>query len=281
MIRKKIKVTHPLLDGLNAELVEAFFEDACTDPHAILGVHEFTRSGRSGLVVRVFHPDATAAEIVMGDHARVPAEAVALGLFAAFLPDQQFPLNYQVCFHFADGKNRSGDDPYRFLPTLGEEDLKLLAVGRHLNLYEKLGAHLCRIDGCDGVAFAVWAPNAKRVSLIGEFNAWDGRIFPMRRLGSSGIWELFVPGIQTGMLYKFELKTQEGMLRPKTDPFAFAMELRPGTASRVCGLSTYQWGDERWMEERKARDLRNLPRWPYTRRTWDPGSACPAKGTAG
>jgi 1,4-alpha-glucan branching enzyme len=248
MIRKKTKVAHPLLAGVRIECIEAFFEDACTDPHAILGVHEFTWSDRNGLVVRVFHPDATAAEIIVEGKSRVPAESIARGLFAAFLPGRGFPLNYQVCFHFTDGKSLTGDDPYRFMPTLNEEDLKLLAVGRHLQVYEKLGAHPRCIDGCEGVAFAVWAPNAKRVSLIGEFNGWDGRILPMRRLGSSGIWELFVPGIQQGMLYKFELKTQEGMLRPKTDPFAFAMELRPGTASQVCGLSTYQWEDAHWME---------------------------------
>ena len=259
MIRKKTKVAHPLLAGVRIECIEAFFEDACTDPHAILGVHEFTWSDRNGLVVRVFHPDATAAEIIVEGKSRVPAESIARGLFAAFLPGRGFPLNYQVCFHFTDGKSLTGDDPYRFMPTLNEEDLKLLAVGRHLQVYEKLGAHPRCIDGCEGVAFAVWAPNAKRVSLIGEFNGWDGRILPMRRLGSSGIWELFVPGIQQGMLYKFELKTQEGMLRPKTDPFAFAMELRPGTASQVCGLSTYQWEDAHWMEERKTRDLRSSP----------------------
>src|SRR5690606_22991876 len=137
-------------------------------------------------------------------------------------------------------------------------DQHLFNEGTHRNVWNVLGAHVKTIDQVTGTAFAVWAPNARRVSVVGDFNRWDGRLFPMRALGASGIWELFVPGIDVGALYKFEIKTREGALRLKADPYAREMELPPATASRVT-KSTYVWGDDAWMKARVGRDLRREP----------------------
>ncbi|HOX42093.1 MAG TPA: 1,4-alpha-glucan branching protein GlgB [Myxococcota bacterium] len=245
-----------LLEGVGAELVEALLAGDCADPHAVLGAHA---DDRGGLCLRAHHPDAQAASLLL-EGREVPMTPLGGGLFAACLPGRGFPAPiYEVRFSFADGQSLRRVDPYRFPPTLGDLDLYLAGEGRHLRLYEKLGAHPREVDGVAGVSFSVWAPNARRVSLVGQFNGWDGRQLPMRRMGASGIWELFVPGVERGALYKFEVKTAEGHLRVKTDPFAFAMELRPGTASVVQGLGDYAWGDAGWMEARRQRDLRRNP----------------------
>ena len=179
-------------------------------------------------------------------------ERVAGGLFAVYLPGARFPLHYRLRFHFADGSSWETDDPYRFSPTIGDVDLYLFGEGTHRRLWEMLGARACRQDGVDGTAFAVWAPNARRVSVIGEFNRWDGRRLPMRMLGA-GVFELFVPGVGAGALYKFELVTPEGALRIKTDPYARSLELPPATSSRV-EASGHGWGDGAWMEHRPHRN---------------------------
>jgi 1,4-alpha-glucan branching enzyme len=142
-------------------------------------------------------------------------------------------------------------------------DLYLFNEGNHLKLYEHLGAHLKTIEGVPGVSFSICAPNAKRVSLLGEFNRWDGRLFPLRAMGSSGIWELFVFNLGPGTLYKFEIKTQDGHLRIKTDPMAFSMEHPPEACARVWDLSTYQWNDGAWIENRSSVNLRNAPMATY------------------
>ena len=131
--------------------------------------------------------------------------------------------------------------------------------GTHLRLFDKLGAHLMEVEGIRGTRFTVWAPNAKRVSVVGEFNHWNGLQHPMQAIGSSGIWELFLPGIGEGMLYKFEIKGQNGEVFLKSDPFAFASEIRPSTASRVANLEDYVWQDESWMENRTRQDPLKQP----------------------
>ena len=225
-----------------------------TEPHRLLGAHPATHAGTEGLVVRAFHPDADRVECVLGDGTILALAPVAEGgLFAAFVERARLPLEYRLRFHFRDGNAWERDDPYRFLPTIGDVDLHLFNEGKHWRLWERLGAHPRRIDGVDGVAFAVWAPNARRVSVVGDFCGWDGRLLPMRQMGSSGVFELFVPGIAPGTLYKYEIKTAEGAIRIKTDPFAFAMEPPPGHAARVYA-SSHRWNDERWMATRKDRD---------------------------
>src|SRR6185369_3765099 len=230
-----------------------------TNPHGVLGAHPAKVSGVSGIVVRARQPDAVMAEVLLPDGRSVALSREAESLFSAFIPNASFPLPYRLRFHFPDGAAWERDDAYRFLPTLGEVDLHLFNEGTHRQLWCKLGAHAREIDGVAGVSFAVWAPNAQRVSVVGDFCGWDGRIYPMRVLGSSGVFEIFVPEIRPGALYKYELVTAEGMLRVKSDPFAFKMEQYPGTASIVEPEPDYAWGDAQWVERRRASHLAKAP----------------------
>jgi 1,4-alpha-glucan branching enzyme len=224
------------------------------DPHAVLGSHPVA----GGVVVRAFHPDATAVELLRAGAAPVRMDALGNGLWAT-AGDAPAP-GYRLRFRFADGNDWERDDPYRFLPTLGELDLHLIGEGSHERLWEVLGAHPRTIDGTAGVAFAVWAPNARGVRVVGDFDRWDGRLFPMRSLGGSGVWELFVPGIGAGELYKYEVLGGDGSLRIKADPFAFSQQVRPETASRVWDVASDEgWTDDAWMSERAAHDLYRSP----------------------
>ncbi len=234
--------------------VSALLNGDQTDPHRILGAHAETVGGVDGVIVRTYHPEAVRAECLLDDGGSAPMDVDPAGpVFSAFLPGRTLPLKYRVRLWFRDGQSDERRDPYSFLPTLGEHDQHYFGEGTHRRLWEALGAHPRTIDGVDGTAFAVWAPNARSVNLIGEFCSWDGRVLPMRCMGSSGIFELFVPGVGPGSLYKFEVKTKDGHLRVKADPFAFSAEPPPGNASRVTA-SSYQWADEEWVEERRRKD---------------------------
>ncbi|MEW6533857.1 MAG: 1,4-alpha-glucan branching protein GlgB [Thermodesulfobacteriota bacterium] len=250
---------HKLFSGISPEDIRRIVRIEHSDPHSVLGAHPATVNGEQGVIIRAFHPDALKAECLLGDQ-RIPMEMPGpRGLFCCFVPAANAPLAYRISFEFRNQERWVTEGPYRFLPTLGDLDLHFVGEGRHYQLYEKLGAHPQQIDGVRGVAFAVWAPAAKRVSLVGEFNNWDGRLYPMRSMGNSGIWELFVPELEPGQLYKYEIKTRKGELRIKTDPFAFAMEPRPATASRVWDLDTYPWSDREWLQEREHRDVYSNP----------------------
>jgi 1,4-alpha-glucan branching enzyme len=246
----------PVLLGDPIKL-EALKADKLHDPHAVLGAHVARLGETEGVVIRARHPDAAGCHVILGTETYI-ATPLGDGVFALFLPGARLPLSYRLRFSFPDGASWERDDPYRFLPTLGEIDQHLFGEGTHRRLWEVLGAHARVAEGTAGTAFAVWSPTAARVSLVGDFNQWDGRLFPMRVLGSSGIWELFVPGVGPGALYKYEIKTKEGALRIKTDPLAREMEPPPATASRVTE-SHYTWGDEAWMQARVGRDIRREP----------------------
>jgi 1,4-alpha-glucan branching enzyme len=224
------------------------------DPHAVLGAHTLAR----GRVIRAYHPTATAVDVLAAG-GQTPMEALGDGLWAAFL-DEVEPAAYRLRLHFPDGSEWERDDPYRFGPTVGDVDLHLINEGTHERLWEALGAHPLVIDGTAGVSFAVWAPNARSVRVVGDFTRWDGRLFPMRSLGASGVWELFVPEIGPGELYKFEVFGADGSIRMKADPLAFAMQVRPETASRVWDVSPDDaWTDDAWMAERATRDPYRSP----------------------
>jgi 1,4-alpha-glucan branching enzyme len=234
-----------------------------TSPHDLLGAHPATVGAVAGAVIRAFHPDATGVEVLVADAPPTPLVDQSGGLFTVFLPGATVPLRYRLRFRFADGRTWERDDPYRFLPTFGPLDLHLFGEGTHRRLWRHLGAHVRRVDDTDGVAFAVWAPNARRVSVVGDFCGWDGRLFPMRQLGGSGVFELFVPGLGADALYKFEILTPQYTLRLKTDPFAAAMERAPGTASRVVAPSAYAWNDADWMRRRPGIDAARTPMATY------------------
>ncbi len=223
------------------------------DPHAILGAHEYD----DHTVVRALRPHATAVVALVGGR-RYPMQHIDAGLFAVTLPFTNLAdYRLEAVYSGADGRpvSHTVADGYRFLPTLGEVDLHLSAEGRHERLWEILGAHprsFTTPDGVvDGVSFAVWAPNAKGVSLIGEFNGWDGNDAPMRVLGSTGVWELFRPGFSPDGLYKFRVHGADGSVTDRADPLAFATEVPPKTASKVF-VSRYTWGDDEWMSRRAA-----------------------------
>jgi len=241
------------------ETVRRLLSGNHASPHSILGAHAATVHGTTGVVLRAMHPDAIAIEVLPEEREPVPMERETGALFSAFLPKATLPMRYRLRFHFAGGAVWERDDPYRFLPTIGEVDAHLFAEGTHRRLWEKLGAHARTIDGTRGVAFAVWAPNARRVSVVGDFCGWDGRVYPMRSMGSSGLWELFIPEIGAGALYKYEILTEDGLPRVKTDPFAFKMEQMPGTASIIVDENVYAWEDLEWMERRPQRDLPREP----------------------
>jgi 1,4-alpha-glucan branching enzyme len=199
------------------------------EPHAVLGAHEV----EGGLVVRAFRPDAEAITVLPDapGAAPVPMRRVHdAGIFEALVAGATFPFPYRLEVRYTTG-TFTLRDPYAFWPSLGDLDLLLAAQGTHRELYRRMGAHLREVDGVRGTSFTVWAPSAQRVSVTGDFDSWDGRLHAMRRMGS-GIWEIFVPDVGEGALYKFEIITPEGLPILKTDPYARAMELRPNTASR-------------------------------------------------
>src|SRR5262249_5976848 len=221
--------------------------DLGANPHGVLGAHQ----SEDGVVVRTIRPEAQAVRVQpAGVEAKLKDPA---GLWEAPLPKAPLPLEYELEVEYPDGNTFTVRDPYSFLPTLGELDLHLAMEGRHEHLYERLGAHVRELDGVVGTAFAVWAPNARSVSVVGDFNSWDGRLNPMRSLGSSRIWELFVPGVDAGTKYKFEIRTQEGRLRLKSDPLAFHTEVPPANASVVWD-DKHVWRDEEWLARRAAAD---------------------------
>jgi 1,4-alpha-glucan branching enzyme len=228
------------------------------DPFAILGMHEVA----GALEVRAFLPNAEAVAVVDRASGAVVAEAEEIdpaGLFVASMPDRAEPFPYRLRAKWGEVEHEF-DDIYRFPPVLGDLDVHLLAEGNHLASYRKLGAHPIVHEGVAGVAFAVWAPNAQRVSVVGDFNGWDGRRMPMRRRHAAGFWEIFVPGLRPGHLYKYEIAGPDGTVLPlKADPQAEATEHPPGTASIVAAPSSHVWQDSEWMAERWRRNDREAP----------------------
>ena len=227
------------------------------EPHSILGIHP----DGDGVVIRAFRPDAVAINVVPESGGRVAMTHRLGGVFEARVngKDQAFPYLLEV--EYPGKKVFTLRDPYSFLPTLGEMDLYYAGEGRHERLWERMGAHLIHHNGVRGVSFAVWAPTAAGVSVVGDFNGWDGRLHSMRRMGASGIWELFVPEVGDGARYKFEIRPGHGgTALLKSDPFAFRAEVPPATASVVHDLGRYRWADARWLESREQKaDVTHQP----------------------
>jgi len=228
------------------------------DPFAVLGPHPEPEAG-GRISLRVFRPDAAGVTAVTpdGETIAVLTARGADGFFEGLLDGRDVPA-YRLRVEAGDGRFVI-DDPYRFGPTLGALDLHLLGEGRHWRAYEAMGAHPVTIDGVAGTRFAVWAPNARRVSVVGDFNGWDGRLHPMRVHPGNGIWEIFLPGVGEGAAYKYEILGPHGLLPLKADPFAFAAEYRPATASRVARLDRHDWQDGGWMGTRAAKLERDAP----------------------
>ncbi|MGK9166424.1 1,4-alpha-glucan branching protein GlgB [Inquilinus limosus] len=229
------------------------------DPFGVLGPHP----DGDGTVLRCFRPDAVAVEAVDPDSGDVLVRldrCHPAGLFHGRVA-RPYPLRYRlrIDYGFAGGVWEI-EDPYRFPSSFGELDLHLLGEGTHLELYRRLGAHPRTLEGMDGTVFAVWAPNARRVAVVGDFNSWDGRLHPMRLHPGIGVWEIFLPAVGPGAAYKFEIRGPNGDLLPlKTDPFAFRAEHPPKTASIVHGVPEYGWDDAEWLARRAAAQRRDAP----------------------
>lgn len=227
------------------------------DPHHVLGAHPFA----GGVTVRALRPLAESVEVELPDGSVHPMTHEHSGVWVVHL-DRAELSDYRLKVTYAGGEAITQDDPYRFWPTLGDVDLHLIGEGRHEELWRVLGSHVRTYPGAMGevvgTSFAVWAPNARAVRLIGEFNHWNGQSHPMRALGSTGLWELFVPGVAENTTYKYEILGADGYWRPKADPMARATQCPPETAS-VVTRSGYEWGDAQWLERRENTDAQNAP----------------------
>ncbi len=239
---------------ITPEQVERIVWNQHQDPFEVLGPHRIEKDGKPAWVVRAYQPNADAVWVVLPeDRAEYPLHAVHHSHFFEGIIDTPELKNYQLRLKEGDHE-RVIYDPYGFRsPYLTDFDIHLFSEGNHHRIYEKLGAHIAEMDGIQGVYFAVWAPNARNASVLGDFNHWDGRKHQMRRIGN-GVWELFVPEVGVGDRYKYEIKNYEGHIYEKSDPYGFQQGFRPKTASIVTDLDSYTWNDEAWIENRRHTD---------------------------
>jgi 1,4-alpha-glucan branching enzyme len=246
---------------ISAEQVEAIVRNLHHDPFQILGPHELEVNGHKNWVVRAFVPDSTEVYLLNPETGEEYPMRSAHNehFFEVVLPGPEEIFMYQYRIVATNGHERFVYDPYFFLPQMGELDLYLFGQGDHQKIYEKLGAHPMEVNGVKGVYFAVWAPNARNVSVIGNFNVWHGGKHQMRVLGSSGVWELFVPDIGVGEVYKYEVKDQSGNIFEKSDPYGFQFEVRPATGSIVVDINKHKWADQEWMDKRRRTDPLGQP----------------------
>ena len=225
------------------------------DPHHVLGMHDISWEKEDFTIIRVFNPDA-ASVIVVAEKPALNKEMDKehhMGFYTLLLPRQSH-FKYKLKFTGHDGSTWEAWDGYAFAPLLSELDLHLFGQSTHYEIYNKLGATVTTVKGVKGVLFGVWAPNAKRISVVGDFNGWNGLRNPMRSMGSSGVWELFIPGLSNYDRYKFEIKSHTGTFFQKSDPYAFFAEHRPNTASMVFDIEGYEWGDSEWINKRDTVD---------------------------
>ncbi len=245
------------------EQIDQVINATSSDPFSVIGSNPIQLNNSDAIAVRVFNPDAKEVYVVRTDTTKKMYQATRLrqeGFFEAIVEKTNvfFPYKLNVVYH--DDTSADLYDPYSFGPVLSDYDLHLISEGTHYKKYEKLGAHVTTINGISGVFFAVWAPNALRVSVIGDFNKWDGRRHQMRLRGSFGIWEIFIPELKEGDIYKFEIRGRYGdYLGIKSDPYGFYAEVRPKSASVVYDINKYIWNDEEWLKNRRQRNWLEEP----------------------
>jgi 1,4-alpha-glucan branching enzyme len=254
------------LPKLHPDHIATLVAGAHPQPHDALGQHPVA----GGHLIRAVRPLAETVTAVRADGTRLPLEHVSDGLWQGFAPSPG--QAYMLETTYSDGPSWLADDPYRFVPSVGEIDLYLWGEGRHEQLWHVLGAHFRPHEGVDGTSFSVWAPHARAARVMGDFNSWNGLGHAMRRLDDNGVWELFVPGLEPGTGYKFELLTADGEWVARADPMARYTEVPPATASKV-GQSLFTWTDGDWMTRRAASDPHNSPMSVYELHvgSWRPG----------
>jgi 1,4-alpha-glucan branching enzyme len=244
--------------GVPRDEVDLFVRGLHSDPFSVLGPHKVG----DDVEIRVFRPDARAIEIALDREPDKPIAAERIdeeGFFCATVPGAERDVPYHLRIVRLDGSEELTRDAYQYGAIMGDIDLYLFSEGQHWKIYEKFGAHFWTVGDATGVYFAVWSPNAQRVSVVGDFNDWDGRVNPMRKLLSAGVWELFLPGIRQGAHYKFEIRTQIGSVLLKSDPFAFFNQHGKSTASLVYDLERYTWSDAEWVEGRQKKNWPESP----------------------
>jgi 1,4-alpha-glucan branching enzyme len=249
---------------LSAADIDSLVHATYREPRSVLGYHEFARADEAPVcLVRVLEPDAVEVAVFWQDEPASAARPLAMlhpaGLYEGRIAYRRPLLPYRLRIRYRDGHELVKHDPYFFAPQLSDYDLYLFGEGNHHRIWQKLGAHPLVLEGLAGTRFAVWAPNAERVSVVGPFNLWDGRKHPMQARASGGIWELFVPGVGPGTLYKYEIRTRGGGTRLKSDPYGFAMQLRPDNCSVVVALDGFEWRDAAWLEARGRAEPRRRP----------------------
>lgn len=228
------------------------------DPFLVLGIH-YTDQRSKAAIIRTFQPHADKVFLLHGDTEKEMFRSRDQGLFEIFLPSCPPPFTYRYRIVYHDGNTFTTEDPYNFYPQFGDMDRHLFNNGTHYEIYRKLGAHITTINDIDGTIFRVWAPSARRVSVVGNFNSWDNRVHQMRVLDKSGIWELFIPRHGRDEIYKFDIRARDNNIFLKTDPYQFFGELRPRNASIVKDLSGYNWRDDNWLANRGGRQRHNAP----------------------
>ena len=242
--------------------IELITSVKCAQPHEHLGMHPHKKGKKNCLIVRAYLDDAQSCHLldVVNDSKLYELKRLTKdGLFEGVIEDRNEVFHYLLQIERFNGEIRQFSDPYSFLPTLSDDDVYLFSEGSDHFVHHKMGSQLRNIDGVKGVSFAIWAPNAERVSVVGDFNHWDGRYHAMRSLGASGIWELFIPSLESGMKYKYEISTRQGSLLLKTDPYGTCFEAPPNNASIIHNVDDYQWNDDEWILNRAQTDWKDQP----------------------
>lgn len=251
------------MDKAYTSVVESIIKGDCKDPHRYLGMHRLDcpEDKCQVIAVRVFYSNAESVDLIDTDAAEsFPMERIGNdGIFEMNFTGRTDFFEYRLKITDRYGNSFITHDPYSFWPVISEFDTYLFNQGDHHRIFEKLGAHIMTVNNVSGTLFAVWAPSARRVSVIGSFNQWDGRRHQMRELGSSGVWELFIPLVSEGDMYKFEIKTPTGELYIKSDPYAYYSEIRPAKASIVYNMDNYVWNDSGWLSNRENKDVFSEP----------------------
>lgn len=227
----------------------------CSKPKDLLGRHFILQ----GQVISAYHPDAVKMEVISEDGERYPMDTVERQpVFSLFLPHKR-PFSYQIHMTFHDGNTYISSDPYSYEGLITEEEEKLLSKGNWTEVYHKMGCHKVKLGNTEGMYFAVWAPGARRVSVVGDFNYWNGMLYPMHKMENSDIFELFIPGLSCGQFYKFEIKNVQGDIIQMVDPYAVMNEEKENGASRMFDLGRFRWEDSRWLSKRYHGNVFKIP----------------------
>lgn len=245
---------------LSKQLIDSLSDGSHGDPFSVLGLHKVSVDEKKKLVLRAFRPEAKSVAVVIGKKSYEMDRVSDEGLFERIFTRRKNAFEYQLEVTPYKGEDFTITDAYQFDTQISDFDLQLWGEGNHHKAYEFMGAHPMDVNGVKGTHFVVTAPSANRVSVVGEFNGWDGRVHRMRKFHDQGLWEIFIPHVQEGDYYKFEIKTpvQDPPLK-KADPFAFHSELRPGTASIVADIEGYKWGDDTWVKNRQKKQAEDQP----------------------